>query len=463
MATITINGSVTLDESLGLQNSGIPAGAEDNNDSDVSLATLQTTASTFYNRLFGAGGLGLSTTFATQSGVAESASNFITVSGGTVASLGFVDGNGGALPVYAGVATGGVTTGLSAVNGGSISLFADASLRNRMVLGVDANNDVVFAIFMDPNAALTSARVWMVQFEAISNPNATNPDDSVNLFDSIGVAASTTLAFDFNALPSGQNLFGTVGDTSNALVVIGRDVVLKADGTFTNASNTINTSQGGGPTTIGVNNQMFDATEGAYFTYVKDPVANFLAGAPNGLDQNEADQAGNIQYTGGTLEATGASATVSQIQGNSLATMKITAYDIGDSPQGTAFVNGANGLGTGTHIDITSVHVFDATGTDVTSGKVSISGGVATVSSLGAGFTIAWTTNAVHDRVLIEDVAGKFDIGGFAITQAQPTPDQKLDFVARATDGDGDFKTASFSIGIDGTGINHDGHVVGVG
>src|SRR5207244_292647 len=58
--------------------------------------------------------------------------------------------------------------------------------------------------------------------------------------------------------------------------------------------------------------------------------------------------------------------------------------------------------------------------------------------------------------------AGKFDIGAFAVIQAQPTPDQKLDFVARATDGDGDFKTASFSIGIDGTGIYDDGQVAGV-
>src|SRR5262249_18168214 len=100
--TITINGSVTLDESLGLQNSGIPnpVSGEDNNDSDVSLATLQSAVAAFSNRLFNSvatGGLGLSTTFATNNGVAESASNFITVSGGTVASLGFVDGNGGGL------------------------------------------------------------------------------------------------------------------------------------------------------------------------------------------------------------------------------------------------------------------------------------------------------------------------------------------------------------------------------
>src|SRR5262249_32228462 len=59
-------------------------------------------------------------------------------------------------------------------------------------------------------------------------------------------------------------------------------------------------------------------------------------------------------------------------------------------------------------------------GTDVTAGKVSITGGVATVSGLDAGFTIAWTTSAPHDRVLIENVAGKFDIGAFDITQASP-------------------------------------------
>src|SRR6266498_4320693 len=104
--TITINGSVTLDESAGLQNSGVAVGAEDNNDSDVSLATLQSGALSFYNRLFnaaGSGGLGLSTTFATNNGVAESASNFIAVSGGTATSVGFFKDDGSALPVYAGV------------------------------------------------------------------------------------------------------------------------------------------------------------------------------------------------------------------------------------------------------------------------------------------------------------------------------------------------------------------------
>ena len=81
---------------------------------------------------------------------------------------------------------------------------------------------------------------------------------------------------------------------------------------------------------------------------------------------------------------------------------------------------------------------------------------------MGGGDRIEWTTATPHDRVLIKGAGGKFDVGAFDITQAQPTPDQKLDFVVRATDGDGDFSTSSFSIGIDGTGIYDDGLVNGV-
>ena len=82
------------------------------------------------------------------------------------------------------------------------------------------------------------------------------------------------------------------------------------------------------------------------------------------------------------------------------------------------------------------------------------------MSGLGSGDKIQWTTTATHDRVLIKGVAGKFDVGAFDIIQANPTPDQKLDFVVRATDGDGDFATAGFSIGIDGTGIFDDDDVI---
>src|SRR5204863_5772444 len=149
---------------------------------------------------------------------------------------------------------------------------------------------------MDPAATLASAKVWTVQLEAISNPDTTNFDDPVSAA-GLGVAAGVSTSFNFNELPSGQNLFGMLGDAATGLIVFGNAPVINADGTFTNASNTINTSQGGGGTTIGVNNQMFDPGEAARFTLVKNPNTNFLSG---NLDSNEADDADNMQFTGGT-------------------------------------------------------------------------------------------------------------------------------------------------------------------
>src|SRR5262249_56002678 len=127
---------------------------EDNNDSDVSLGTLQSTVAAFSNRLFNSvatGGLGLSMTFATNNGVAESASNFITVSGGTVASLGFVQDDGSALPVYAGVATGGGATTRRAAPRGPITLFSGPPLRKRHALRAHAHHALVCALFTHPN------------------------------------------------------------------------------------------------------------------------------------------------------------------------------------------------------------------------------------------------------------------------------------------------------------------------
>jgi hypothetical protein len=416
---IIINGSVTLDESLGLQNTGVAVPGEDNNDKDVSLATLQAGAASFYNRLFnstGSGGLGLATTFPTASGVAHSANDFITIPSAIVKAIGFVNGNGAALPVYSsGVDpnTGGATS-ISTLDGGSVHLFMDATLGNRMVLGVDTSGHIAFSLFLDPSVELASAGVWMVQFEALANPNAANPDDPVNLFDAIGVTATTGLDANIDDLPSGQNLFGIMGNTGEGMIVVAKGADLKTDGTWTNKSQTINTSQGGSHATIGVTNQMFDPGEGAYLTYVKNPDPNYLSGAPGGLSQTEADDADNILYGGGTKEVTQAGVSISQIQGNVLGTMKISAYDISGAPQGRTFVSA---LGSGTHIDINSVQVFNAAGADVTAGKVTLAGGIATITQLDKDFTIRWTTSAPHDQVLIEDVAGKFDIGGLTIDQ----------------------------------------------
>ena len=291
-------------------------------------------------------------------------------------------------------------------------------------------------------------------------------------------AQPSVLNFNFDSLPSGQNLFGMVGPSSAdpGLIVFGETPVLKSDGTFTNASNTVNTSQGGGPTTIGINNQMFDPGDGAYFIFVEKPNGSFLAGAPGGLDQGEADDADNILYgdgQGGTNDLHNVSTAflkIAQIQGNSPATLSLTATTLATDFQARDLITHR---GDGAAAPITAVRVFDANGTKIEDTgdlahfnsptvAVTFSAGVATVSGLGAGYKVEWDASSAFNKVLVEGVSGKFDIGGFGATQLNPTPDQKLDFTAKITDGDGDHSTANFSVGIDGTGPFHDGIVLNV-
>ncbi|MFL6750705.1 MAG: hypothetical protein ACJ8E9_06560, partial [Sphingomicrobium sp.] len=40
------------------------------------------------------------------------------------------------------------------------------------------------------------------------------------------------------------------------------------------------------------------------------------------------------------------------------------------------------------------------------------------INNINAGDKIEWKTAAPHDTVLVDGVAGKFDIGGFGTTQA---------------------------------------------
>ncbi|MER9333921.1 hypothetical protein NKJ06_07910 [Mesorhizobium sp. M0293] len=414
---IIITDSVTLDESSGLQNSGVPVGTEDNNDNDILVASLDATFST---RLFT--DLGLSSTFSGTNGAATN--TVATLSGGSTLE-GFVQDDGSSLPVYvvgSGAPPTDIATSFTTLDGEAIYLCIDSAsgLGDNLVFGVDASGDVVFAVYITTSGS--DVNISMVQFEAIDNPDTNNPDDPVDLTGLIDVAITSPKVFNFDTLPSGQNLFGTVGDADAAIVVIGRDIDLKADNTFTNTSDTINTSQGGGTVTIGINNQMFDEGEGAYFTYVTDPDPNFLSGVVGGLDQNEADDLDNVQF-GDTLDVTGGFLVISQIQCNTDATLTIEAF-LAPNADGADF---DTALGTGSVIDITSitvtvggtVYTFNADGTqdgitvsnlDGVNDKVEIAG-------LGAGDKVEWTTATDHNQVLVEDVEGKFDIGQFGLTQ----------------------------------------------
>jgi len=291
--------------------------------------------------------------------------------------------------------------------------------------------------------------------------------------------------FNLSELPSGQSLFGILAGKAEgeieinpdgpALIVIGRD-----------AGDTINTSQGGGPTTIGNSNQMVDGIsnknpdgEGIFFAYVLDPVDSFVSGIEGGLDQSEADVAANIQYDGGTVEVYGAFFEISQTQGNSLVDLRISAWDgpgddtPGSGAQGAAFA--ADPIAGATQAEVTAVRVFDgdtlvffdddtdgdpafvAAGYTIT---VDFSGDTAEVSSLDSGYRIEFETDGLHDVSLIEGISGKFDIGGFGISEPTPTEDQIFDFTVEITDHDGDTDSATHLVGIDGTGVNNDDQII---
>jgi len=413
---------VVLDESQGLQNTGSAGANEDNDDNDILYTDLP---AAFATRLFDAGQLNLSSAFAQANGAAQN--DFISLTEGSTLT-GFVKSDGTPLLAYdAGttVPTTGVLAAFTTVDGEAIYLFADeaSGLGASMFLGVDANGDIVLAGYLEADGTIST-----VQFEAITNPDSSDHDDPVDLSGLLDVAGSGTLEFSFASLPSGQNLFGIVGPsaTGPAIALFGRDVVLKADGTFDNSSDTINTSQGGGTVTIGIDNQMFDAGDGGWFVFVKDPNQSFLAGAPGGLDQNEADDADNVLFTGGTLDVSGAFLKISQIQGGTLATLKLSAYD-GITETGRDLVTtpttGASAA------NITIVRVYNAAGVKIedtsdlvnfNDPNVSVTGlgtGGTTISGLDGGYKVEWVTSGTHDRVLVEGIAGKFDIGAFGITQ----------------------------------------------
>jgi hypothetical protein len=212
--------------------------------------------------------------------------------------------------------------------------------------------------------------------------------------------------------------------------------------------------------------------DGVYVAYVKNPVDNYVSGITGGLDQGEADDFDNIQYTGGTQEVDGAFFSVVQVQGNpKVATARITAFDTPNDTPATAL----QGVNLVTHnfaadpkatIDGVTI-TRGADGSTVTAtGGVDFDGidfqadGSVLVSGTKAGDKIAFKTVGDHDVALIQSVSGKFDIGDYGIDLFNPTPDQQLEFESTITDGDNDTDADIHLIGIDGTGLFKDGVIV---
>ncbi|QQX56451.1 DUF5801 repeats-in-toxin domain-containing protein [Pseudomonas chlororaphis] len=439
---VATGASVTLDETAGLQNAtATTSPAEDANDNDILLAALP---SAFAARLsaLGAG----SATGAALSGYTGAAdntgSNAFTVNlapGATNIDISFTDSLGAPLN--------GLDSGLDTLDGIDILLYTDTD--NNILLGRAGGpgGAIVFAAYIEETGSpVSGGKIWTVEYQPLKHPDASNPDDALNLLNKVFIGASQDLTFNLANAPSGQNLFlmftkatPTVVDDNGILrisdptiIATGKDPANQSTGVNISTGDTINTSQAGGPTTFGTNSQMITEQEGIRFTFVTGARQDMTI--PN-LDQNEADEEDNIDFTA-MFNAKAANFDIVQLQGGKSAVVKISAFSSA-AESGEAFIDGYAG---DTVVAITNVRVINnATGQVIENSDgsvndasilISFAGGVATITGVKADYQIEYTTAADHNRVLIENGAAldakgnthaDFDIGGFTLRQASIT------------------------------------------
>ncbi|WLG82622.1 DUF5801 repeats-in-toxin domain-containing protein [Pseudomonas cucumis] len=426
---------VSLDETAGLQNStATPIPAGDADDNDILVASLP---SAFSDRLTALGaGTATGAALSGYSGaVGDTGSNAFTLTDPSgVTDIRFVDSAGAPLD--------GVDSGLDTLDGTSILLYTDTSNNNILVGRAGAaDGAIVFAAYIEETGSpVSGGKIWTVEYQPLKHPDATNPDDSLNLLNKVFIGVSQDLGFSLAGAPSGQNLFlmftklnpatetvdGIVRITDPTIIATGKDPADQSSGANINTGDRINTSQGGGPTTIGTNSQMITEQEGIRFSFVTGARQNVTI--PN-LDQNEADVESNIDFTN-VFNTKSASFDVVQLQSGKSAVVKVSAFSTAAEP-GVNFVNGYAG---DTPVAITNIRVInistglviensDGSVNDPTIG-ISFANGVATITGVLAGYQIEYTTTADHNRVLVENGAAldargndhaDFDIGGFTL------------------------------------------------
>ena len=309
---------VTFDESGLLQNGSlVPGASEDQEDNDVLLLDGDPTmdidlfndAPDFYARLFI--DLGLSDTFAATNGVAFGDMATVSSDGGapiTGVAFDFTDGD---------------LSGMFDLDGNELSLWHDPAnadivflVDGALNLGDTSNIAGALYLVTDADGIKSSVDVdaWIVMFEPVEGPSpGANAATDYDEFDTIGglsLSVSSSLEFDFAGAPPGQNYFLLFGDGTTKLLVSGRDPINDTDAGQITFGDTVNTSMGGGPTTIAEGNQLINTGEGMFFSFVTGTNDDFTV--PN-LDQNEADVEANIQF-GGTTSVSGASVLISQNQ-----------------------------------------------------------------------------------------------------------------------------------------------------
>jgi hypothetical protein len=419
---ISIDGTLVVDETTGTQHAG---SGSDSTSNDIDIAGGSVSLPTEFEAVLT--DLSLSSTSAISAAVsgasAEDSSGTAMISGIPAQStdLAWTDS--------AGAAFNGADSGLTTTDGTPILLFTYAG-DNNVLLGRTggANGPVVFAAYLDTggeDAGATEAKVWLVQFESLTNPLPGNPDEPVSPSDIIFISVSQQLTFNLSGAPSGQNLFLMYGDAKDTSVA-GDEVAIVVTASNAPSGGTVNTGQGGGGTTLGNFNQMLDPGEGLTFTFVTNAEPDFTV--PN-LSATEANLASSIQFEG--LEgATSATFTVVQNQPSSKSsTLTIRAFNTETGVNAEKGANFVPGYADDTNVNVTSVVVTDANGDVVNLTVNDVGNGDLQIVGVKAGYTIVYTTDGDHNRVEIDNTGTKngrtgaaFDIGGFSLISSVAEP-----------------------------------------
>ncbi|RYH05808.1 DUF5801 repeats-in-toxin domain-containing protein, partial [Tropicimonas sp. IMCC6043] len=448
--SFTLNNAVNNDQSSGLQVGGDVGQTPD---TDVTVASLNGgTTEAFYDRLVALSLLpdafeSADDPYSAEDVGAASQFNSVTVDpDGEINALGFSGVGGAALPVYDpsdpsfdpatfDETTGGAT-GLTTTDGEAVYLFrdVDSGLGNQMVYGVDSSGDVVFVVFMYQNLqpdGTIEVDFHMVSFEGLYNDDGgtagTDPDHELDLGDFLTLSASETIVFDFEGIPAGKNTFFQIdGGAVSLLVTASTDV--GNDG----AEIVLNTSEGntstGSPTTIGYDNNWIEVGETVVYTFITAPQSPYVVPT---LDQNQADDEINI-LNGGVVSIDGGSVFVGTVGGKGAkkASLTLSAYDTNLENDGALFFES---FADDTLVNITSVRVLNASGTELFSGSVDgtfgtdgvvtfnsvdIGGGVfvqtVSIENVRESYVVEYTADP-HERLWITGDAGQWRLAGGSV------------------------------------------------
>ncbi|SEP23240.1 hypothetical protein SAMN02990966_04552 [Rhodospirillales bacterium URHD0017] len=298
----------------------------------------------------------------------------------------------------------GVNSGIQTVDGNFVWLFQDTTHAN-VVIGVIGTSDAAtmpaptdplaysFALI---NTSATHADLYTVQYVPLLHPDATNPDDRIDLANKVFASAAGTTTVSFsgqNAAPGNHDFYviNSTTDASKQVLVTG----------FLGANNaTANVSTQG----FGINNQSINPTE----TLQVDFVTGGTLPAGSGSQIQYGSHLDNVMQAGFTINQ------ITPSNPNLRVDITIRALDVTGNEQGSDFFNGSPT----TAAPITSLKLTGQSGLAspiIADGTYDVAGNVdITVSGMGTGVvtitgldnitTVDVTTSSQMDRLTVTGV-----------------------------------------------------------